>query len=375
MDQLWKVFESVIHQTGFANLTWREPIMWVVALTFLYLGIRKKVEPLLLVPIGFSALLVNLPLAGLMDAHHGLFWYFYHYGLETEIVPSLIFLGLGALTDFGPLLANPKMLLLGAAAQFGVYVALFGALLLGYSPAEASSIGIIGGADGPTTIYTTVKLAPHLLGATALAAYSYMAMVPIIQPPIIRWLTTEEERKRVMKQLRSVSKTERILFPIVVAIVVGLLVPAAAPLIGMLALGNLFRESGVVARLNDVAQNALMNMVTVFLGLGVGATMAGHKFLQAKVLGVYGLGLFAFFFSTVGGILFAKFMNLFLTKKINPIIGAAGVSAVPMAARVAHVEGQKANPRNYLLMHAMGPNVAGVIGTIVAAGLFIAMAR
>ena len=375
MNELWNVFDNVVRQTGFANLSWREPVMWVVALTFLYLGIRKKVEPLLLVPIGFSALLVNLPLSGLMDTHHGLFWYFYHYGLQTEIVPSLIFLGLGALTDFGPLLANPKTLLLGAAAQFGVYVALFGALLFGYTPAEASSIGIIGGADGPTTIYTTVKLAPHLLGATALAAYSYMAMVPIIQPPIIRWLTTEEERKRVMKQLRPVSKTERILFPIIVALVVGLLVPAAAPLIGMLALGNLFRESGVVARLNDVAQNALMNMVTVFLGLGVGATMVGHKFLQPKVLGVYALGLFAFVFSTAGGLLFAKFMNLFLKQKINPIIGAAGVSAVPMAARVAHVEGQKANKKNYLLMHAMGPNVAGVIGTIVAAGLFIAMAR
>ncbi len=375
MDELLNVFQNVIHQTGFANVTWREPVMWLVALTFLYLGIKKNVEPLLLVPIGFSALLVNLPLSGLMDVHHGLFWYFYHYGLETEIVPSLIFLGLGSLTDFGPLLANPKTLLLGAAAQFGVYVALFGALLLGYTPAEASSIGIIGGADGPTTIYTTVKLAPHLLGATALAAYSYMAMVPIIQPPIIRLLTTEEERKRIMKQARPVSKTERIIFPIIVALVVGLLVPAAAPLIGMLALGNLFRESGAVPRLNDVAQNALMNIVTVFLGLGVGATMAGHKFLQPKVLGVYALGLFAFVFSTMGGILFAKFMNLFLKQKINPIIGAAGVSAVPMAARVAHVVGQKANRKNYLLMHAMGPNVAGVIGTIVAAGLFIAMAR
>ncbi len=372
---MWDVVQNVLQQTGFANLGWREPLMWVASLLFVYLGIWKKVEPLLLVPIGFSALLVNLPLGGLTQPHHGLFWYFYHYGLETEIVPSLIFLGLGALTDFGPLIANPKTMLLGAAAQFGVYVALFGALALGFSPEEACSIGIIGGADGPTTIYTTMKLAPHLLGATALAAYSYMALVPIVQPPIIRLMTTKEERSRVMKQLRKVSKTEKILFPIMLALVVGLLVPAAAPLIGMLALGNLFRESGVVARLNDVAQNALMNMVTVFLGIGVGATMEAERFLQPKVLGVYALGLVAFIFSTVGGLAFAKFMNLFLRQKINPIIGAAGVSAVPMAARVAHVEGQKANPKCYLLMHAMGPNVAGVIGTIVAAGLFIAMAK
>ena len=373
VDQLFDVYRNVMHQTGFWNLGWREPVMWVIALTFVYLGIRKNVEPLLLVPIGFGALLVNLPMAGLMQAHHGLFWYFYHYGLQTEIVPSLIFLGLGALTDFGPLIANPKMLLLGAAAQFGVYVALFGALSVGFTPQEACSIGIIGGADGPTTIYTTVKLAPHLLGATALAAYSYMAMVPIIQPPLIRMMTTKDERARTMKQLRPVSKLERILFPIMVAMVVGLLVPAAVPLIGMLTIGNLFRESGVVPRLADVAQNALMNIVTILLGLGVGATMDAHMFLQPNVIEVYVLGLFAFTFSTVGGLAFAKFMNLFLKDKINPIIGAAGVSAVPMAARVAHREGQKANPKNYLLMHAMGPNVAGVIGTIVAAGFFIAI--
>lgn len=347
--------------------------MWAVALFFVYLGVAKKIEPLLLVPIGFSAFLVNMPVTGLMRADHGLFWYFFTYGLETEIIPSLIFLGLGALTDFGPLIANPKTLLLGAASQFGVYVALFGALAFGFTVPEACSIGIIGGADGPTTIFTTVKLAPHLLGATALAAYSYMAMVPIIQPPLIRMMTTKEERGRPMRQLRKVSKTEKVLFPILVAMVVCLLVPAAAPLIGMLTLGNLFRECGVVARLNDVAQNALMNIVTILLGVGVGSTMVGETFLQAKVLGVYVLGLAAFAFSTVGGLAFARLMNLFLKEKMNPLLGSAGVSAVPMAARVAHVQGNKANPKCYLLMHAMGPNVAGVIGTIVAAGFFIAM--
>lgn len=373
MDEIIKVLNEIVHQTGFLNIGWRQPVMWLVALFFVYLGIFKKIEPLLLVPIGFAAFLVNMPLCGLMEPHHGLFWYFYTYLLTTEIVPSLIFLGLGALTDFGPLIANPKTLLLGAASQFGVYVALFGALLLGFTVPEACSIGIIGGADGPTTIFTTVKLAPHLLGATALAAYSYMAMVPIIQPPIIRLLTNKEERGRPMRQLRKVSKTEKILFPIVVALVVCLLVPPAAPLIGMLTLGNLFRECGVVARLSEVAQNALMNIVTILLGIGVGATMVGEKFLQAKVLGVYGIGLAAFAFSTFGGLLFAKAMNLFLKDKINPLLGSAGVSAVPMAARVAHMEGNKANKKCYLLMHAMGPNVAGVIGTIVAAGFFISL--
>ncbi|MFH2006811.1 MAG: sodium ion-translocating decarboxylase subunit beta [bacterium] len=372
------------------NLTWEQPIMWVVGLALVYLGVKKNVEPLLLVPIGFTALLVNMPLAPLVTdelgqvidpllgthTEPGLLWYFYHYGFEKgEIVPCLIFLGLGAMTDFGPLLSNPKTLLLGAAAQVGVYVAMFGALLIGFTPREAAAIGIIGGADGPTTIYTTVQLAPHLLGATALAAYSYMALVPIVQPPVIRALTSEEERGRVMKQVRKVSKAERIVFPIAVTIVVTLLVPPAAPLIGLLMLGNLFRECGVVERLNDTAQNSLMNIVTIFLGLGVGSTMDGTKFLQPKVLGIYALGLLAFVCSTAGGVLFAKLFNLFLKEKMNPIIGAAGVSAVPMAARVAHTIGQQANKRNYLLMHAMGPNVAGVIGTIVAAGLFIALLK
>lgn len=389
MDILTPIVE-LGRQTGIANLTWEHPIMWVVALLFVYLGVWRKVEPLLLVPIGFSAFMVNLPLAPLTvddlgqvidqllgrPTEHGIFWYFFHYGFEKgEIIPCLIFLGLGGLTDFGPMLSSPKTLILGGAAQVGVYVAMFGALLLGYTPQEAASIGIIGGADGPTTIYVTMELAPHILGATALSAYSYMAMVPIVQPPVIRLLTTAEERGRVMTQTRKVSKTERILFPIVCTLVVCLLVPQAAPLIGLLMLGNLFRECGVVERLNDAAQNGLMNVVTIFLGIGVGSTMEGSRFLRPEVLGVYVLGLVAFTAATAGGVLFAKFFNLFLKQKINPIIGAAGVSAVPMAARVAHQIGQQANKRNYLLMHAMGPNVAGVIGTIVAAGIFIALLK
>jgi oxaloacetate decarboxylase beta subunit len=379
---------QIVHQTGVANLCWEQPVMWAVALLFVWLGVRKNVEPLLLVPIGFAALLVNLPLAPLMTdplgqlidqmmgrpPERGLLWYIFHYGFEKgEIVPCLIFLGLGSLTDFGPLLANPKALLLGAASQVGVYLAMFGALLIGFTPREAASIGIIGGADGPTTIYVTVQLAPHIMAATALAAYSYMALVPIVQPTVIRALTSEQERARVMKQTRKVSKTERRLFPIVATMVICLIVPHAAPLIGMLMLGNLFRESGVVERLTDTAQNSLMNIATIFLGLGVGATMDGQTFLQPKVLGIYALGLVAFVLATAGGVLFAKLFNLFLKEKLNPIIGAAGVSAVPMAARVAHQVGQQANRRNYLLMHAMGPNVAGVIGTIVAAGIFIAL--
>lgn len=389
MDFTERLLE-ILNQTGVVNMTWEHPVMWVLSLTFVYLGVRRNVEPLLLVPIGFSAFLVNLPLAPLtpdslgqvidslvgQQGEHGLFWYFYHYGFEKgEIIPSLIFLGLGALTDFGPMLSNPKSLLLGAAAQVGVYLAMFGALLMGFSPQEAACIGLIGGADGPTTIYASVQLAPHILAATALAAYSYMAMVPIVQPPVVRLLTTKEERGRVMKQTRKVSKTERVLFPVMSTLVVCLLVPQAAPLIGMLMLGNLFRESGVVERLTDTAQNALMNIVTIFLGIGVGTTMEGVRFLKPEVLGIYLLGLAAFILATASGVLFAKLFNLFLKDKINPIIGAAGVSAVPMAARVAHQLGQETNKRTYLLMHAMGPNVAGVIGTIVAAGIFIALLK
>jgi oxaloacetate decarboxylase beta subunit len=284
-------------------------------------------------------------------------------------------MGVGALTDFGPMLANPKTLLLGAAAQLGVYITFFGALLLGFKIPEAASIGIIGGADGPTTIYLTTILAPSLLGANALAAYSYMAMVPIIQPPIMKLLTTKNERQIKMRQMRPVSKTEKIIFAITGTMVVCLLVPPAAPLMGMLFLGNLFRESGVVERLSNAAQNELMNIVTIFLGLSVGATMTAEKFLRPEPIFIFILGLVAFAFSTAGGLLMAKFMNLFLKEKINPLIGAAGVSAVPMAARVVQVEGQKANPKNFLLMHAMGPNLAGVIGTITAAGLFITMLK
>ncbi len=374
-----KFASEIISKTGFVHLYWGHIVMWLIAFVFIYLAIKKKYEPLLLLPIGFGIFLVNLPLTPLMGVdEHGkkeLINYFYSYGIETEIIPCLIFMGVGALTDFGPMLANPKTLLLGAAAQLGVYITFFGALLLGFKIPEAASIGIIGGADGPTTIYLTSILAPSLLGANALAAYSYMAMVPIIQPPIMKLLTTKKERQIMMRQMRPVSKTEKIIFAIIGTMVVCLLVPPAAPSMGMLFLGNLFRESGVVERLSNAAQNELMNIVTIFLGVSVGATMTAEKFLRPEPVFIFILGLVAFAFSTAGGLLMAKFMNLFLKEKINPLIGAAGVSAVPMAARVVQVEGQKANPKNFLLMHAMGPNLAGVIGTITAAGLFITMLR
>ena len=374
-----KFASDIILKTGFVHLYWGHLVMWLIAFAFIYLAIRKKYEPLLLLPIGFGIFLVNLPLTPLMGVdEHGkreLINYFYTYGIETEIIPCLIFMGVGALTDFGPMLANPKTIILGAAAQLGVFVTFFGSLLLGFEIPAAASIGIIGGADGPTTIYLTSILAPDLLGANALAAYSYMAMVPIIQPPIMRLLTTETERKIVMKQMRPVSKLEKIVFAIVGTMVVCLLVPPAAPLMGLLFLGNLFRESGVVDRLSNTAQNELMNIVTIFLGLSVGATMTAEKFLRPDPIFIFILGLVAFAFGTAGGLLLAKGMNLFLKEKINPLIGAAGVSAVPMAARVVQVEGQKANPKNFLLMHAMGPNLAGVIGTITAAGLFITMLK
>jgi len=366
---------AVLMKTGVLNLQVKHVIMWLIGFLFIYLAIKKDYEPLLLLPIGFAIFAVNLPLTGLMEKEpQGLLYIFYHYGLEWEVIPPLIFLGLGAMTDFGPLIANPKTLLLGAAAQLGVYISFFGALLFGFSIPEACSIGIIGGADGPTTIYTTVHLAPHLLGATAISAYSYMSLVPIIQPPVMKLLTTQKERKIVMRQLRPVSKTEKILFPIAVTLVSCLLVPAAAPLMVMFMLGNLFRESGVVKRLSEAAQNELMNIVTIFLGISVGATMSADKFLRPQSLTVFGMGLVAFIFSTAGGVLFAKFMNLFLKEKINPLIGSAGVSAVPMAARVSQKLGAEADPKNFLLMHAMGPNVAGVIGTVMAAGFFISLA-
>jgi oxaloacetate decarboxylase beta subunit len=365
---------DMVLTTGFIHLTLGNLVMWLIAFFFIYLAITKSYEPLLLVPIGFGILIVNLPLTFLMEEGEGLLWRFYHYGLEWEVIPPLIFLGLGAMTDFGPMIANPKTLFLGAGAQFGVYVAFFGALFFGFSVPEACSIGIIGGADGPTTIYTTVHLAPHLLGATAIAAYSYMSLVPIIQPPIMRLLTTEKERKIVMKQLRPVSKREKILFPLVTVVVICLIVPASAPLMAMFMLGNLFKECGVVKRLSDTAANELMNIVTIVLGVSVGATMSAAHFLKLQVISVFIMGMVAFAFSTAAGILLAKFMNFFTKEKINPLIGSAGVSAVPMAARVSQLMGSKADPKNFLLMHAMGPNVAGVIGTVVAAGVFIALA-
>lgn len=368
------LFATVIAKTGFVNITWGHVVMWAVGLFFMYLAIAKDFEPLLLVPIGFSIFLVNMPLAPLTGKGE-LIQLFYHYGLEWEVIPCLIFLGIGALTDFGPMIANPKTLILGASAQLGVYVAYFGAIALGFSVKEAASIGIIGGADGPTTIYLTQALAPQILGATAVAAYSYMSMVPLIQPPIMRLLTTKKEKMIRMKQMRPVSKLERMIFPLVATLLITLLVPPIAPLIGLLMLGNLFRESRVVSRLTDTSQNALLNIVTIFLGLSVGSTMQASNFLRPAPLFIFFLGLVAFAFSTVGGVLFAKIMNLFLKEKINPLIGSAGVSAVPMAARVSQKVGQEYDPKNHLLMHAMGPNVAGVIGTAIAAGMFLTMLK
>jgi oxaloacetate decarboxylase beta subunit len=364
---------DLILTTGVVNLTVGNIIMWLIAFLFIYLAIEKNYEPLLLVPIGFGILAVNLPLTFLMEEGQGLLWKFYHYGLEWEVIPPLIFLGLGALTDFGPMISNPKTLILGAGAQSGVYIAFFGAILLGFDIPEACSIGIIGGADGPTTIFTTVHLAPHLLGATAVAAYSYMSLVPIIQPPIMRLLTTEAERKIKMKQLRPVSRKEKIIFPLITVMVICLIVPASAPLMVMFMLGNLFKECGVVKRLSDTAANELMNIVTILLGISVGGTMSAESFLRPQVILVFLMGLVAFAFSTAAGILLAKLINLFAKEKINPLIGSAGVSAVPMAARVSQIEGAKADPKNFLLMHAMGPNVAGVIGTVVAAGVFLGL--
>ncbi len=373
---LLEAIRTIWENSGFASLTWQHYVMILVALVLIYLAIVKKFEPLLLLPISFGMLLANLPLANLMsgplgDQPGGLLYYLYQ-GVKLGIYPSLIFLGIGAMTDFGPLIARPSSLLMGAGAQFGIAAAFVIAIALGFTPGEAASIGIIGGADGPTAIYTTTRLAPHLLPAIAIAAYSYMALIPMIQPPIMRLLTTKKERQVQMTQLREVSKLEKICFPIVVTVFCVLLLPDVAPLIGMLMLGNLFRESGVVERLSDTAQNALINIVTIFLGLTVGATAKGDTFLKPQTLAIIGLGLVAFSFSTVGGLLIGKLMYLLSGGKVNPLIGSAGVSAVPMAARVSQIEGQKANPGNFLLMHAMGPNVAGVIGSAVAAGVLLA---
>ncbi len=367
--------------TGLANLAYQNVIMIVVSFIFLYLAIRHGFEPLLLVPIAMGMLLSNLPISGMFVEHAeitssdqlsdiGLLTVFY---ALKPIFPSLIFLGVGAMTDFGPLIANPKSLIMGAAAQFGIFFALFAAVLLGFNAQEAASIGIIGGADGPTAIYLTGKLAPHLLGAIAVAAYSYMALVPIIQPPIMKALTTKKERVIKMDQLRVVSQKEKILFPIAVTVIVVLLLPSAAPLVGMLMLGNLFKECGRADRLSDTAQNAMMNIVTILLGLAVGASATGTTFIKAETLKIVVLGVCAFAVGTAGGVLIAKLMNVLTGGKINPLIGSAGVSAVPMAARVSQKVGQAENPSNFLLMHAMGPNVAGVIGSAVAASVMLSM--
>lgn len=374
IDSLIKLWED----SGFVALTWQSLVMMAVACILMYLAIAKKFEPLLLLPIAFGVLLANLPLTGLMaepasaNEAGGLLYYLY-LGVKKGIYPSLIFLGIGAMTDFGPLIARPSSMLIGAGAQFGIATAFIIAIILGFTPEEAASIGIIGGADGPTAIYLTTKLAPHLLASIAIAAYSYMALIPLIQPPLMKLLTTKKEREIKMEQLRNVSKLEKICFPVAVTVLCVLLLPSVAPLIGMLMLGNIFRESGVVERISDTAQNALINIVTIFLGVTVGATAVGSEFLRPKTLGIIFLGLVAFMFSTVGGLLIGKLMCFITKGKINPLIGSAGVSAVPMAARVSQVEGQKANPGNYLLMFAMGPNVAGVIGSAVAAGILLSL--
>lgn len=371
LTQLWSL-------TAFPYVTWQMLVMWAVVAGLLYLAVYKNFEPLLLVPIAFGALLANLPTQGLVNLPDpvtetvgGLFYYISQ-GVHLEIFPPLIFLGVGALTDFGPLIANPRTLLLGAAAQFGVFATFFGAIMIGFTPEQAAAIGIIGGADGPTSIFLSNKLAPELLAPIAVAAYSYMALVPLIQPPIMRALTTPAERKIRMRSLRPVSRTEKLIFAVVVTVLVILLVPAAAALIGMLMLGNFLRECGVTERLSKAAQNELINVTTIFLGASVGITMTGERFLQVETLGILVLGVVAFGVSTACGVIMAKIMNKVSKNPINPLIGSAGVSAVPMAARVSQVEGQKADPHNFLLMHAMGPNVAGVIGTAVVAGYFIA---
>ncbi len=363
--------------TGFVNMQLNQVIMVVIALVLLYLGIAKKYEPLLLVPIAFGILLVNLPLGGLMQPESGkeiggLFYYLSR-GLELGIYPPLIFLGVGAMTDFGPLIANPVTLLLGAAAQFGIFLTFLGAFLLGFSTQQAGAIGIIGGADGPTAIFLANQLAPELLGSIAIAAYSYMALVPIIQPPIMRMLTSKKERRVVMQQMRPVSKKEKIIFPIAVIILTGLLLPAALPLLGMLMFGNLIRESGVTERLSKGAQNELNNIVVIFLGLTVGAKATAEYFLTPDTIKIIILGLIAFAFGTAAGVLMGKLLYVLSKGKINPLIGSAGVSAVPMAARVSQTVGKEENPNNYLLMHAMGPNVAGVIGSAVAAGILLSI--
>lgn len=399
--------QNLVNGTGFASLSWQNYVMMIISMILVYLAIAKKFEPLLLLPIAFGMFLVNLypPIMGTpstdlqlvsqyisehgsaanyptitmngqefyqIPTNGGLLYYLYQ-GVKLGIFPPLIFLGIGTMTDFGPLIANPKSFLLGAAAQLGIFITFIGAIFLNFEPAQAGSIAIIGGADGPTAIFVTSKLAPELLGPIAVAAYSYMALVPIIQPPIMKALTTQKERSVVMEQLRPVSKLEKILFPIIVTLIVALVLPDSTPLVGMLMLGNLFRESGVVSRLSNTAQNELMNIITIFLGVTVGATATGNVFLSLKTLSIVALGLIAFSFGTAGGVLFGKIMYKTSKGKVNPLIGSAGVSAVPMAARVSQKVGQESNPSNFLLMHAMGPNVAGVIGSAIAAGVLLSI--
>ena len=364
------------NNTGLNQMVWGQGLMLLVGMLLLYLAIVKNFEPLLLLPIGFGAILANIPGAGIAEGS-GILHVFYVVGIESGAFPLIIFMGVGALTDFGPLLANPKTLLLGAAAQFGIFATLLGAIgltaigVFDFSLTDAAAIGIIGGADGPTSIYVASKLAPDLLGAIAVASYSYMALVPLIQPPIMRALTNEKERQIEMVQLREVSQSEKIIFPVMLLMLVALLLPDAAPLLGMFAFGNLMKESGVVDRLSDTTQNALINIVTIFLGLAVGSKLMADAFLQAETLGILVLGMAAFAIGTACGVIMAKTMNLFSKNKINPLIGSAGVSAVPMAARVSNKVGLESNPHNFLLMHAMGPNVAGVIGSAIAAGIMI----
>ena len=371
-------FEALWQSMGIANISWGEVLMMAVGGLLLFLAIKKKFEPLLLLPIGFGAILSNIPVAGIAGPD-GLLGMIYHVGIETGVFPLLIFMGVGALTDFSSLIARPSTLLLGAAAQFGIFMTLLGALALNWLPgfdftlADASAIAIIGGADGPTAIFLASRLAPELLGAIPVAASSYLALVPIIQPPIMKALTTRAERQVVMNQLRPVSKLEKILFPLTVLLLCILFLPSAAPLIGMLMFGNLLRESGVVERLNSAAQNEIINIVTILLGLAVGSKLSADKFLTVETLGILGLGAAAFSIGTASGILMGKLMHRISGGKVNPLIGAAGVSAVPMAARVVNKVGQEANAHNYLLMHAMGPNVAGVIGSAVAAGVLLAV--
>ncbi|MFC2422788.1 MAG: sodium ion-translocating decarboxylase subunit beta [Fusobacterium polymorphum] len=365
----FNVIAELLEASGFAALTWQNIAMILVSFVLFYLAIVKKFEPLLLLPISFGMFLVNLPLAGLMD--EGGVIHIMSYGVKSNLFPCLVFMGVGAMTDFSPLIANPISLLLGAAAQLGIYVAFIFATQIGFTPAEAAAIGIIGGADGPTSIYIANNLAPHLLAPIAVAAYSYMALIPLIQPPIMKALTTKKERAVKMGQLRKVSKTEKIVFPIAVVLFCSLLLPSVAPLLGLLMLGNLFRESGVVQRLSDTAQNAMINIITIMLGLSVGAKADGATFLDISTIKIILMGLAAFCFSTVGGVLLGKLLYIITGGKINPLIGSAGVSAVPMAARVSQTVGAKENPTNFLLMHAMGPNVAGVIGSAVAAGFFM----